>query len=318
MKRKTLIDMLTWMRPAYSNAESDFCDMYLEPVFGRPDSHGNYIKIVGDKPNVCFTAHTDTVHRQEGIQSLVITDNVVTTMNGSCLGADCTTGLWLMLGMIESGIDGVYVAHAAEEIGGIGSTALVKDNPDWLSHLDFVISFDRYGTTSIITSQSGMVTASDDFAYDLAGVLDMPQLQPDPTGTYTDSYEYAEVVSECTNISVGYYDQHTAKESQDLEYAQLLLESLCRADWSGLTAYRDPTVAERTFSYRGDANYDMSDMQEVYALERMIIDRPNMIAELLYDYGFNVTDIAEEMEISVSDLDMYKGFDEHRYNDIPY
>ena len=127
--RHTLISMLQTMRPAYSLAEQRFCETYLEPVFGKPDTHGNYILSVGVDPNIAFTAHTDTVHRQEGIQTLSVEDNFITTMTGSCLGADCTTGLWLMLGMIEAGIEGVYIAHAAEEIGGIGSSSLVADNP---------------------------------------------------------------------------------------------------------------------------------------------------------------------------------------------
>lgn len=318
MNKLKLVDMLTWMRPAYSHAEADFCEMYLEPVFGKPDCHGNYVLIVGDYPNVCFTAHTDTVHRQEGIQTLAITNDIVSTVDGSCLGADCTTGLWLMLGMIEAGVDGVYVAHAAEEIGGIGSTALVKDNPSWLQDLDFVISFDRYGIDSIITSQSGMTTASDDFAISLAGILDMPQLVPDPTGTYTDSYEYAGVVSECTNISVGYYNQHTTKETQDLAYAQTLLVQLCQADWSSLDAYRDPTIVDKTFTYRGEANLSMSDMQEIDALERLVIDRPSVVADLLFEYGFNVTDMCEELDLSFADLDMYRGLTDYSYHYNPY
>jgi len=316
--KQLLIDMLTWCRPAYSDAEGDFCVVYLEPYFGKPDVHGNYVKIIGDTPNVCFTAHTDTVHRHEGLQTLAIANDIVTTVDGNCLGADCTTGLWLMLGMMEAGVAGVYVAHAAEEIGGIGSTALVKDNPPWLDYLDFVISFDRYGTNSIITSQSGMVTASDDFAHDLSGILGMPKMMPDPTGTYTDSYEYAEVVSECTNISVGYYNQHTVKESQDLVFAQTLLENLCTANWGSLVAYRDPTALVASCGWRTDVNYTTSDANAIDALERMVIDRPAMIAEMLFDYGFNVSAICDEQGLSCSDLDLYQGFDDFRYGYNPY
>jgi hypothetical protein len=54
----------------------------------------------------------------------------------------------------------------------------------------------------------------------------MSQLEPDSTGSYTDSNEYAPIVSECTNISVGYFNQHTKNEVQDLDYADDLLLAL--------------------------------------------------------------------------------------------
>tara|TARA_R110000803_G_scaffold10680_6_gene32456 strand:- start:972 stop:1937 length:966 start_codon:yes stop_codon:yes gene_type:complete len=315
--KETLVDMLKWMRPAYSNTEADFCDYYLKPFFGEPDEHGNYIKIIGLNPNVCFTAHTDTVHRQEGMQTVLVKDDVVTTATGSCLGADCTTGLWLLMGMIEAGIEGVYVAHAAEEIGGIGSTALVSDRPAWLSFVDFVISFDRYGTKSIITEQGGLKTASDSFADGLSKALDMPQLVSDPTGTYTDSYEYAGVVSECTNLSVGYYNQHTRLESQDLGYAVMLLEKLCGAHWGSLVAYRDHTLPEYGYGYGG---YSTDDTKELETLERIIEDKSAGVAELLFKYGFTVDDLAEEMDLSPTELDRYVGYDDcfdyHGY--LPY
>ena len=78
------------MRPAYSLSEKKFCELYLEPEFGKPDVHGNYIKIIGKFPKIAFTAHTDTVHSIQGIQKLAIENSVVTSVTGSCLGADCT------------------------------------------------------------------------------------------------------------------------------------------------------------------------------------------------------------------------------------
>lgn len=302
----TLVNWLQHMRPAYSQTERLFCERYLEPIFGKPDVHGNYIKVIGDRPNIAFTAHTDTVHKFEGIQTLTIEDDIVTTMNGSCLGADCTTGLWLMAGMIEAGVEGVYVAHAAEEIGGIGSTKLVADRPAWLIEIDAVISFDRFGTNSVITHQGGRRTASDTFAISLADALDL-SFKPDNYGTYTDSLEYADVVPECTNISVGYYDQHTSSESQDLYFAQVLLERLIAARWDTLAISRDPTHLETlTYVERG-SELTTGDKQDIEALEKMLIDRPEMVAELLFEYGFTVGGLCEELGLGYSDLDYYTG-----------
>ena len=310
--RHTLISMLQTMRPAYSLAEQRFCETYLEPVFGTPDTHGNYILSVGVDPTIAFTAHTDTVHRQEGIQTLSVEDNFITTMTGSCLGADCTTGLWLMLGMIEAGIEGVYIAHAAEEIGGIGSSSLVADSPSWLANIQACISFDRFGTNSVITHQGGRRTASDAFAVSLADILGMAQLKPDTGGTYTDSMEYSGVVPECTNLSVGYYDQHTSKESQDILFAETLLERLCKADWRALVIARDPTQPmeydDTVWGSLSTAS-DEVDEESVDAITALLLDRPRMVAELLYDYGLTIDVLADELNLDYSDLQYYT--DEH-------
>ena len=299
-----LIGMLQYMRPAYSTTELIFNERYLEPVFGKPDEHGNYILVLGDRPNVCFTAHTDTVHKQEGIQTLKIEDDVVTSSTGSCLGADCATGLWLMLGMIEAGVEGVYVAHAAEEIGGIGSSALVKDSPAWLIEIDAVISFDRFGTTSIITHQGGQRTASDEFALSLSAILCM-NMGIDQYGTYTDSLEYAGVVPECTNISVGYYDQHTTRESQDLRFAEVLLESLIQADWSALAIFRNPDVYEPFKSSYGSYMDSDDEVEELNSLEKLVLDRPTEVAKLLYEYGITLDVICDELGLDYADRSWY-------------
>ena len=157
-------------------------------------------------------------HKTEGLQKLVVANEVVSVADGTvsnCLGADCTTGIYIMLNMIEAGTEGVYVVHAAEEVGCKGSAAIVNDyiyngKFKWLEHIDAVISFDRYGDKSVITHQMGLRTASDDFAKSFADALDMPQLIGDDGGSYTDSNEYMTIVPECTNIlSLIHISEHT-------------------------------------------------------------------------------------------------------------
>ena len=252
--KNKLVSMLQYMRPAYSITEKLFCEKYLEPVFGPPDVHGNYVKIVcgdntkwADYPTLAFTAHTDTVHNAEGIQLLDITNDMVTTMTGNCLGADCTTGLWLLLGMIERGVEGVYIAHAAKSF---------------------------------------------------ALALDLPNLHADTKGSYTDSQEYAHIVPECTNISVGYYDQHSKMESQDLLFSSMLLEKLCEADWSALDIVRDPTLGNHYDDRLWEpTELDDEEQNEVDALTRLMMDRPRSMGQLLFEYGFTVESICEELNL---------------------
>ena len=311
----SLIEMLRYKRPQGTQTQDEFCERFLEPHFGLPDRHGNYILSIGETPTLCFASHHDTVHRTEGLQQLVVTSNVVSvadTSISSCLGADCTTGVWLMLGMIEAGIEGVYVVHAAEEVGCVGSSALVKDNPYWLTGIDAVISFDRYGDTSVITHQIGKRTASSEFATSFADAVDLPQLIADPNGSYTDSNEYADVVPECTNISVGYYGQHGVNETQDLEFADLLMYKLCAADWSKLVIARDPSLYESQYE---DDNYwsrnwsrlydevsspDMSDDYDRESIISLIENNTCAVADMLIKMGMTADLLAEEVGVDDS------------------
>ena len=297
----SLVEMMSYKRPEGSKTQRKFCRRFLEPTFGKPDAFGNYIHIIGDKPNLCFTAHHDTVHREGGLQKLVVTNDVLSVSansNSNCLGADCTTGVWLILGMIEHGVEGVYVIHAAEESGCKGSASLIQSNPEWLDQLDAVISFDRYGQKSIITHQMGVRTASDAFAKSFASVVNMPLLAPDDGGSYTDSNEYSTIVSECTNISVGYYHQHTNKEIQDLDYADELLIALVNAKWSDLVFERDPSVVEDLWRNKDKYGYNYGkDAENINGLEQLIIDYPTRVAEMLDQYGFTPHQLMEECQI---------------------
>jgi hypothetical protein len=303
---RNYFQMIRWMRPAGSAALDLFCEMYLEPIFGKPDTHGNYIKIInnndGSAPNLCFTAHSDTVHDEGGIQDLEADGNWLFARGSDCLGADCTTGVWLILEMIHCGVPGVYVIHAEEEIGCVGSRHLVKDKPKWLDDIDAVISFDRKGNDSIVTHQLGIRTCSDAFAKSFALAIDMP-MKPDSGGVYTDSNEYIDIVGECTNISVGYLAQHTASECQDMEFLVELRDKLVDADWSKLVFSRqpmDPTEYEYDYmGYRSKFDtryYDGTDKEQDLILT-LVYDHPEEIATYLYNLGFSADTIAEELGV---------------------
>ena len=91
----------------------------------------------------------------------------------------------------------------------------------------------------------GMRTCSNAFAESFSTILDMGH-KKDDTGSYTDSNEYVGVIGECTNLSVGYLNQHTLRETQDLAFVEDLIEHLIEADWSKLVFKREA----------GDVEYD--------------------------------------------------------------
>ena len=304
----SLIEMLRYRRPEGGVTQMNFCLRFLTPVFGGADVHGNYIlsipKSDGQQSNLCFTAHHDTVHKEEGMQKVFVKDNIafVDDKKSNCLGADCTTGIWIMLNMIEAKVPGVYVVHAGEESGCIGSSRLIADEPEWLKSIDAVISFDRRGDNSIVTHQMSMRTASDEFAQSFSDAVGLPQLIADSGGSFTDSNEYCGVVSECTNISVGYRGQHSTKEIQDLDFVDLLVAKLIAADWSTLVFERDCTVTEYEsdwwdYGYHYGHTYTSSSSSDpnVKHISDIIEDYPDELAKLLHEYGWKADEILSEI-----------------------
>ena len=287
-KMYSFIEMLRYKRPEGSLEQKQFCKRFLEPIFGQPDEHGNYIHIIGETPHVAFMAHHDTVHSKGGMQTPYIVDDQV-FISEDCLGADCTTGIYIILSMIEIQIPGVYVIHAAEEIGCVGSSAIVEDHPLWLDHVDIAISFDRWGTKSIITHQMGERTCSDSFARSFSAQLGMDH-KCDTKGSYTDSNEYRGVISECTNLSVGYYNQHSPMECQDLGYLDTLVEALANVDWSKLEVDREPNIEyDDSWFMRGYEEEDDTD-----DMFQFVKRNPQLICDFLESYGITYDDLLEE------------------------
>lgn len=287
------LGMLKYMRPDGSVTQQIFCDKYLLPVFGKPDIWGNYSLVVGEGSDIIFTAHHDTVHRKEGLQEPVLywendkmyvklSQHEIRKGNATCLGADCTTGIFIILSMIEAKIPGLYVIHSAEEIGGVGSRGFVEDNADLLKNYNFVISFDRYGQSEIITHQSYTQTASVDFAQSLSGILGN-NLIPSPDGLFTDSANYIDHVKECTNIAVGYTGHHTKTEKQDVTYMFNLINKLIKADWSKLVIGEfDPIpVSGRNYWQK----YSWTDDGYMGTSSNTVIDQDDYMCDDTKPYG---------------------------------
>ena len=207
------------------------------------DKNGNYFLKIGESKTI-FACHLDTVSKAEVKVNHVIQDNIIKTDGKSILGADDKAGVVILLYLISKKIPGTYYFFIGEEVGCIGSKAAVKD--DDFSQYERIISFDRRDTCSIITHQSWRRCCSDDFAnalseeYTKLGL----ELKPDDTGVGTDSAQFIEVVAECTNLSVGYYKEHTHEESQDIEFLEKLCIASANINWEALPTARDPKVRQ--------------------------------------------------------------------------
>ncbi len=226
----------------------------LFPKDLKQDQFGNYYYKIGDSKTI-FASHLDTAC-QDQVDVIHIFDvennNVMIKTDGkSILGADDKAGVTILLWMMKHNIPGTYYFFYGEEVGCLGSTA-ASGLKEEFSLYDRMISFDRRGTNSVITHQSSRRTCSDIFAQSIAAEFNKFNLfyRKDDTGIYTDSAEFVNVISECTNISVGYYNEHTTSERQDITHLAKLADVVLLVDWNNLPTERDKTKSEyKSYSY---------------------------------------------------------------------
>lgn len=295
--------MHTYCRPAGSKTEAEFCREYLDSLPGMTkDSVGNRILSLpnkdGSPSRILWSSHTDTVHSKDGMQRLAYGAGLLSLSSNatsSCLGADCTVGVWMMRQMILRNVPGLYIFHAAEEVGGVGSRHIATKTPQLLDGIDYAIALDRRDTCSVITHQ-GSRCASDEFGTALARQLTTKTMtfKLDTGGTFTDTANYTEIVPECTNLSVGYFNAHTSAEYLDVTFAQGLLERLCMIDPTTLPVQRIPGEDDYRHGYYSDPGFPWKSSDKApTSLEDLVYDNSQAAAALLDDLGITAEDFQQ-------------------------
>lgn len=313
-----LLTILSLVRPANSKGEQVLVKYITDHLTALGvkytiDDYGNIsvnlLPTNETTSRIMFTAHTDTVHRNADTtrhtQKLAYIDDkheivgLPIDSESTCLGADDGTGCWVLLRLIEAKIPALYVFFRAEEIGGLGSEYYRSDkaNADLLESLTHCVSFDRKGYNDIIVEQCIGGCASDtwaaSFADELNAIDDTICLSPN-IGTFTDSANFADIIAECSNISVGYDKQHTNQETQDIAFADKLVNALLQVDWLKQPSHRNPADStpaylasfEQTnfYGYLDDElEYHIYYLQSlgVQYAEDLVFDNPQAAVELL-------------------------------------
>jgi len=245
------------------------------------DTKGNIILDIGEPKKdfrTVFSCHLDTVHNantdkmglvytlQDGTPDtegmVYATTTYKSVKEGApevlapcILGADDKLGIYIMLKFIENNIPGRYIFHVGEECGGVGSGYISRTTPEVLKHMRRAIAFDRANYTDCISFQRGRC-CSTEFSTAMANAINEHlatremMFKPDVVGVWTDTANYVDLVSECTNISVGYFNQHTSNEHFDLIwYLHILVPALLKVDWESLPTVRDKTKKETAYGY---------------------------------------------------------------------
>lgn len=261
---RTLERALSRKRPHNSFEVSTFTSWLFDNLptdlrsFCFTDKAGNlHVDNRFGKSKTLFIAHVDTVHRDTGVNKIRKTQTHWYA-DGAPLGADDGAGCAMLMHLIHAGVHGYYIFSQGEECGGIGAKHLADKHADLLKQFDRAIAFDRRGIDSVISHQGMGRCASDKFCDALASALnehnDNLMYSPDDTGVYTDTAEFTDIIPECTNISVGYYNEHGERENLDIVHFAALAVAASKVDWEALPVDRDPTVPDyKTYKY---ANYD--------------------------------------------------------------
>lgn len=287
-----LVHMLRTCRPHQSDREFTCVTDWLVPLDLRWDKFGNGYKKIGKDPIVAWSCHTDTVHRCGGSQLIEFdkeSGNVKLSKDSksNCLGADDTAGMWIMIEMVKAKVPGLYLFHRAEEVGTLGSKWIAAKTPNMLEGVQACVAFDRRGRDSIITFQRSMRCCSDEFALSLGAKLG-DDFKTDPTGLWTDSASYVDIVAECTNVSVGYTGEHSSSETLHIPTCVKLLDHMLQFDATGLMIKRKPGEKEPRYktTYYGNRggygqwegskwvrNTDNDDLDDKKGTELEVVDR---------------------------------------------
>jgi hypothetical protein len=299
-----LLNILTYRRQHESEGEREFAQTYFKGFKTLTNEEGETLAYLYEnhnkkaKTNILWSAHIDTMHNStpELITQEVFLDTFGTAFvdqASDCLGADDGAGVFLMLEMIDANVEGTYIFHRGEERGGWGSSQIAELHADYIKQFTHAVAFDRRGTTSIITHQRGGRCASDELGTALIKLFGK-DFQLDTTGIYTDTAEYAHLVPECLNISIGYQSEHTSAETLDTAHVLRMRDTILAYDWKrqALPVVRKPEPRP-LYSFYGAHNRTMSHDLPTYddllytdfksMLKWVKSAKPDDVASVIYD-----------------------------------
>lgn len=223
-------------------------EKYLPQGF-KKDSIGNYFYEIGNSETI-FTTHLDTFSKNyEKVSHVIDPENefIISTDEKTILGGDNKLGCSILIGMIQNNIPGTYYFFLGEEpilSGGVwGSTKALNSNPNYFKKFKRCIAFDRKQYGSIVTRQMGRTCCSQEFAKSIAtelgkkgGIKWDKKLE---YGYYTDTAVFMDVIPECTNISVGGFNEHYKTEWVNLNYTYAVFTTALKVGWEFLPTIRE-------------------------------------------------------------------------------
>jgi di/tripeptidase len=228
------------------------------------DSFGNgYLKI--GQSDTIFMSHVDNFTESSKDVCHIFDGDFIKTDQTTILGADDKAGVSIMLHMINHQIPGLYCFFKAEEHGCLGSKAFKIEHFKMLHAFKKCVSFDRKGYSDIVICQNNINTASAMFALDLINKLNLNYKIIEHGGS-TDSSVFKYIIPECINISVGYFQQHSFRESVNITFLSKLADRCLNVDWQGLNIYREIPSLNQALLFEITAQ-KMKERKEILLIE---------------------------------------------------
>ena len=160
-------------------------------------------------PLICV--HLDTIndHKSKALPKLNIKGDYISLASDSpcnCLGGDDRCGVYIALSLIKHRIPYGFGFFYDEEIGGVGS-GIVSPLINNLDNITAFIGLDRRGCDELAL-----------YGYDNSELIDLFESKGyfKATGSFTDASNLSSLSDKrlaCVNLSVGYYNEHTLKET---------------------------------------------------------------------------------------------------------
>lgn len=252
----------------------------LEPLLPKgwkKDSIGNYLYEIGNSKTI-FTSHLDTACKEREKINHVIDGNIIKTDGTTILGGDNKAGCVVLFYLIENNVPGTYYFFLGEEMAvhsnyPHGSLLAIEENGEFFSKFDRIVSFDRKEKDQLITRQLGKNCCSNEFAEALIDEFKSGgvEYKKDPTGYYTDSAFFADIIPEVVNLSVGVWNEHHKNEYVDIDYIEKVAKAAVNVNWEGLPTKRTIDSKYETDSRRdvesiGDLNSDQMMFKEIFTM----------------------------------------------------
>ena len=207
-------------------------DRYLTSKYDVVYTTPHYIVAVGDIP-IGIVAHLDTVFSIPPAD--IFYDRVKNVMwSPDGLGADDRAGVYSIVQLIKRGLRPTVIFTTDEETGGVGALSLIKDFPDGIDGLKYIIELDRRGCVDCVFYDCNN-KVFEDYVEDFGFVKAF--------GTFSDisiicpSWGVAGV-----NLSIGYVDEHSYSE---LLYVGNMLATINKVEKMLL----DADTVEEPFEY---------------------------------------------------------------------
>lgn len=178
--------------------------------------HKDFVYAKGTVP-ICLVAHLDTVHTE---LPQVIVEEADKMSSPQGIGGDDRCGVYAILQIIQKHNCSVIFC-CDEEIGGVGANVFSQSSLAKQAEFQYMIELDRKGKTDAVFYDCDNPKFTD-FITDFGPWTEN-------FGSFSDiSYLAPAIGCAAVNLSVGYYNQHTAKEYVVPSEVDYCIDSVCR------------------------------------------------------------------------------------------